>query len=73
MSEVVDIPLSSLSEEALSGLIEEVITREGTDYGEIEYSLEQKIRQLTSALRTGDAKIIFDLVHDHVDIIPVQR
>ena len=35
------IAVSDLSQEALYGLVEAFVLREGTDYGELEFSLEQ--------------------------------
>ena len=40
------IPYDQLSPEAIHGVIEEFVTRDGTDYGEIEVSLETKISQV---------------------------
>ncbi len=34
--------------------------REGTDYGEREYSLEQKVAQVQAQLERGQARILFD-------------
>lgn len=38
------IPVERLSHEALGGIIEEFISREGTDYGTIEASPENEIQ-----------------------------
>ena len=46
MTDYIEIPPQQLSAEVLDALIEEYITREGTDYGEVEYSLEQKLAQV---------------------------
>jgi len=54
------IPYQELSPEALRGVIEEFVTREGTDYGEAEISLETKIKQVMNQLHTGKAVIVFD-------------
>ena len=54
------IPVNKLSAEALQGVIEEFISREGTDYGEIEASQETKFRQVKYKLETGSAVLIFD-------------
>ena len=54
------IPPEQLSEEALQGVIEEFITREGTDYGAVEYSLADKVQQVRAQLRNGGAQIVFD-------------
>lgn len=49
-----------LSAEALHGVIESFVLREGTDYGEREYSLEQKVAQVRAQLERGQARILFD-------------
>ena len=54
------IPYNQLSPEALQGVIEEFVTRDGTDYGEIEVSLEIKISQVPGQVKSGKAVIIFD-------------
>jgi uncharacterized protein YheU (UPF0270 family) len=54
------IPVNKLSPEALQGVIEEFISRNGTDYGEIETSRETKFRQVKYKLETGSAVLIFD-------------
>lgn len=56
----VRIPYDQLSPEALRGVIEEFVTRAGTDYGEIEISLETKINQVLNQLKSGKAVIVFD-------------
>jgi uncharacterized protein YheU (UPF0270 family) len=54
------IPVNKLSPEALHGVIEEFISRNGTDYGEIEASPDTKFRQAKYKLETGAAVLIFD-------------
>ena len=54
------IPIDKLSPEALLGIIEEFITRSGTDYGEIEAAPDTKFRQVKSKLETGGAILLFD-------------
>lgn len=54
------IPHEQLSPDALQGLLEEFAGREGTDYGDYEYSLEQKVEQLRHQLQTGQAVICYD-------------
>ena len=60
MSDQLEVPIAQLSEEALLGVIEEYITREGTDYGLQEFSLEQKVEQVKRQLSSGRAIIVFD-------------
>jgi uncharacterized protein YheU (UPF0270 family) len=45
------IPYDQLNPETLHGIFEEFVTRDGTDYGEIEVSLETKISQVLSQLK----------------------
>jgi len=54
------IPVDKLSPEALQGVIEEFISRNGTDYGEIEASSDTKFRQVKQKLENGLAVNIFD-------------
>jgi hypothetical protein len=54
------IPVNKLSADALRGVIEEFISREGTDYGEKETSPETKFRQVKDKLEKGLAVLVFD-------------
>jgi uncharacterized protein len=54
------IPLNKLSSEALQGVIEEYISRDGTDYGDIDVSAATKFRQVKDKLENGLAVLIFD-------------
>ena len=54
------IPYDQLSSDALNGVIEEFVTRDGTDYGELEVSLETKMFQVLGQLKSGKAVIVFD-------------
>lgn len=47
------IPVNKLSAEALQGVIEEFISRGGTDYGAIEAFQETKFRQVKYMLESG--------------------
>jgi uncharacterized protein len=54
------IPVKKLSEKALKGVIEEFISRNGTDYGSIEASLETKYKQVKYKLENRLAVLVFD-------------
>lgn len=56
----IEIPISALSLDALSGLIREFILREGTDYGVHEVEFEKKFNQVKKQIDHGDVKIVFD-------------
>jgi uncharacterized protein YheU (UPF0270 family) len=63
------IPHRDLSESALRGVLESFILREGTDYGEREVSLDQKVAQVLRQLERGEAQIVFDATLETVDIV----
>lgn len=54
------IPIESLSAEALQGILEEFITREGTDYGSTELTLDDKVARLKPQLESGDIVLVYD-------------
>jgi hypothetical protein len=54
------IPVKKLSAAALNGVIEEFVTRRGTDYGAVEASLETKVKQVKNRLKDGSAVLVFD-------------
>mgnify|MGYP001222955783 FL=1 len=54
------IPVNKLSSYALKGVIEEFISRNGTDYGAIEASLETSFMQVKAKLKDGSAVLVFD-------------
>ena len=55
-----EIPHRELSEAALRGVVESFVLREGTDYGQRDYSLEEKIAAVMRQLDRGEAVIVFD-------------
>jgi uncharacterized protein YheU (UPF0270 family) len=60
MTDFIEIPPGQLNAETLQAVIEEFITREGTDYGMEDYSLEQKVHQIKCQLDRGEVLIVFD-------------
>lgn len=49
-------------------MIEEFVTRDGTDYGEEEVSLEEKVAQMMSLLQQDKAVIWFDEITETLSI-----
>ena len=54
------IPIDRLSPEALQGIIEEFISREGTDYGNWEVSWDTMFHRVKHKLETGLAVLLYD-------------
>ena len=63
------IPHRELSAEALRGVLESFVLREGTDYGEREFSLDEKVAHVLRQLERGEAQVIFDAELETVDIV----
>lgn len=57
---MLEIPYDALKEETLNALIEDFVTRDGTDYGATEISLETKVAQVRRQLACGEAVITYD-------------
>jgi len=64
-----DIPLESLSPEALQGVIDDFILREGTDYGIAEATLTKKRQDVLRQLEKGKAKIVFDAETESITLV----
>ena len=58
--DAVEIPMEQLSEDVLRALVESYINREGTDYGAVERSLDEKVADVMRQLEDGSARILFD-------------
>jgi uncharacterized protein YheU (UPF0270 family) len=69
----ITIPHDELSPEALRGVVEAFVLREGTDYGEREVSLEQKVAHVIQQLARREAQILFDPVSESLDIVTAAR
>ena len=54
------IPHNKLNPETLQNLIEEFVTRDGTDSGYTKGSLEQNVTMVKKQLKRGDAVIVYD-------------
>ena len=65
------VPYTELSQEALLGVMDAFILREGTDYGHEEITIDQKRSRVLSMLRSGKAEIVFYQESNHIDIVLV--
>ncbi|WP_075185689.1 YheU family protein [Teredinibacter haidensis] len=63
------IPPEKLTEEVLKNLLESYITREGTDYGERELSLEEKVAELLPQIYRGEILISYEEDSETVNLI----
>jgi uncharacterized protein YheU (UPF0270 family) len=63
------VPHTELSADALLGVIESFVLREGTDYGERDVPFETKIMQVRRQLERHEAEIVFDPNTETVGIV----
>jgi uncharacterized protein YheU (UPF0270 family) len=63
------IPFDTINNETLQSLVESFVLREGTDYGEVEISMQEKVYQIIEQLRLGDIVIEYSEEHESVTII----
>lgn len=64
------IPWQELAPETLDSLIESFVLREGTDYGEHERSLTDKVADVKQQLKSGEAVLVWSELHETVNIMP---
>jgi len=67
------IPIEQVNEDTLRAIIEDFILREGTDYGAIDASNEDKIAQVKVQLRQGSAVLVYSELHESINILPKEQ
>ncbi|HEV7733253.1 MAG TPA: YheU family protein [Candidatus Binatia bacterium] len=69
----IDVPPEALPAATLRALLEEFVTRDGTDYGTHERSLDDKVRDVLRQIARGEAKIVFDPASQTANVVPGRR
>lgn len=69
----IDVPPEALPPATLRALLEEFVTRDGTDYGTRERSLDDKVRDVLRQIARGEAKIVFDPGSQTANIVATRR
>lgn len=67
------IPIAEVAYETLLNIIEGFVLREGTEYGELDVSLEDKVQQVLMQLKSGEVLMVYSELHETVNIIPKQQ
>jgi uncharacterized protein YheU (UPF0270 family) len=65
----VEIPYKELEQDTLNNLIEEFVSREGTDYGLRVYSLKDKVKHVMRQLEQGTVYIDYDAETSSCNIV----
>ena len=69
----VTVPHTALAPDILRAVIESFVLREGTDYGERELTLDDKVARVMMLLERGEAEILFHPESATVDIVKAAR
>ena len=64
------VPANQLQPQTLRSLIEDFVTRDGAVQGHHDRPVDEKIRAVDSALRAGDAVIVFNDLDETFTIMP---
>lgn len=64
------IPYTDLDSATLNNIIEHFVLREGTDYGETELTIDEKVQQVINQLKSGEVVIVYSELHESVNILP---
>ena len=67
--EGVEVPYEKLEPETLQNLIQEFVTRDGNDWGDVDGALENKVGQVMQQLRNQKAMVVFDLKSETANIV----
>ncbi|MBR9828515.1 MAG: YheU family protein [Oceanospirillales bacterium] len=67
------VPWQELDPDTLDNLLAEFVSRDGTDYGEQEYSQAEKIAQVRSALVRGEAVLMFSELSGLCNVVPADQ
>ncbi|WP_303723046.1 YheU family protein [Malonomonas rubra] len=67
--EGVEVPYQQIDPETLQRMIQEFVSRDGADWGDAGCTLAEKVEQVLQQLRHKQAKIVFDLRSQTVNIV----
>lgn len=70
MTEFVQVPVERLDPDTLGALLEDFASRDGTDYGERETPLDERVAQLRRSLVAGDVMLLFHAATESWDLLP---
>ena len=64
-----EIPYQQINPETLRRMIQEFVSRDGADWGDVGCSLEDKVDQVLQQLHHKQVKVVFDLRSQTANII----
>jgi uncharacterized protein len=73
MPQFIQVPMERLAPELRNALLEEYASRDGTDYGERELTLAEKVANLQGQLESGDLYILYESENEQWDLVPAEQ
>ena len=67
------VPWQNINTDTLNHLLEEFASRDGTDYGAYETSLEDKVVQLKVQLQQNRIVVVYSELHESVNIVSADQ
>lgn len=64
------IPWQELDPDTLNNLLEHFVLQEGTEYGEQDISLADKVDEVRQQLLQGSAVLVYSELHESVNVVP---
>ncbi|NKB62446.1 MAG: YheU family protein [Gammaproteobacteria bacterium] len=68
-----EIPWKRLESNTLMAMLEEIVSRDGTDYGEKEICMETRVRQLLRQIQKGEAFLYWDANTESASILAYEE
>ena len=69
MAQFIEVPCARLDPQVLQALLEDFASRDGTDYGAVEHTLEQKVSQLLRQLQSSELQLLYDADSTQWDLV----
>ena len=69
----VDIPHEQLDPQTLRRLIQEFVSRDGADWGDVGGSLEEKVARVMQQLHDKQVKLVYDLASQTANLVACRR
>ncbi len=73
MADYIDVPPGRLDSAVFRALMEDYVTRDGTDYGERERSLAEKVEALERQVRAGEVRLLYHGESEQWDLVPADE
>lgn len=63
------IPIDAIAHDTLINIIESFVLQEGTEYGEEDVSLTDKVATVLAQLQSGEACLVYSELHESINIV----